>query len=270
MMGWFFGSWVRKALYLKTRDELENTRTQKAQVQSAFQNAERELTAMEKSRDWYKAEWEKLKVDQRDKDALCAEKNDLLQQVQNLEADVERLNEKVEATNKANATERQKLIAERDAISNEKDALHRDASKRYDEIKARNKEVMEDADALKDDLVQAEFDRDKFKDERDNFKEVIAEKDSEIEELADQHARAERALEDRKAVDAKRPVIEVEVYESTQGPKRSPCMRFVARHDGDVVAVSPPQGTRDKTHARERTALLSAARWVIVTEKGKA
>lgn len=189
------------------QDELEQTRTQKAQVQSAFQNAEKERIEAEKSRDWFKAEWEKgkrqidaLKQDQRDKDALCDEKNELRQQVQDLEADVERLNEKVEATNKANATERQKLISERD-------------------------------------------------------------------EAVDRAGRAEQTLEDRKAVDAQRPTIAVELYDSKQGRKATPCKRFVARYEGDVVAVSPPQGTIDEVHARERIALLSSARWIIVQRK---
>ena len=64
--------------------------------------------------------------------------------------------------------------------------------------------------------------------------------------------------------DANRPVVEVEVYDSKQGRKAQPCKRFVARHAGTVVAVSPPQGTNDDAHARERIMLLSQGRWVII------
>lgn len=211
------------------RDELEQTRTQKAQVQSAFQNAEKERLEAEKSRDWFKDEWEKgkqqidaLKKDQRDKDALCAEKNELLQQVQDLEADVERLNEKVEATNTANRNERIALIKERDDARSECGKLTH------------------------------------------KYRRMEGERD----EAVDRAKRAERCVEERKELDARRPIIEVELYESTQGPKRTPCMRFVGREgDRTVVAVSPPQGTRDEKHARERIAFLSRARWVIFRTK---
>ena len=78
----------------------------------------------------------------------------------------------------------------------------------------------------------------------------------------------EQATNLRNAI-AERPIVEVELYDSKQGRKAAPCMRFVGRHKGDVVAVSPPQGTPDIQHARKRIELLSNAKWVIVQRKKK-
>ena len=223
---------VQVSLRTKERDgaraELEATRTQKAQVQSAFQTLEREHKAMEKSRDWFKAEWEKGK-----------QEIDALQKAKRKAEDQRDSEMRIANEVKRDRNKMVDDLAHARAENKAKDARHRDAARKYDEIKS----------------------------ECDNLKEVIAEKDDEIEELADQHARAEKIIEDRKAVDAQRPTIEVELYDSKQGRKATPCKRFVGRYEGDVVAVSPPQGTPDETHARERIALLSTARWVIVQRK---
>ena len=240
-MGWFWSKWKQK--YLEMRDKRDIALDERNEAREQRNAAEVQVKLRTKERDEAQAAKDELYRDAAARyDQIKGERDEARTERDEARADVERLNEKVEVTNKANATERRKLIAERD------NAL------------ARNKEVMADADGLKDDLVQAEFDRDAAREQRDNFKAVISEKDDEIEMLSEQLATAEAQQNDR-------PVIEVELYDSKTGRKATPCKRFVGRHEGAVVAVSPPQGTPDEQHARERIALLSAARWVIISRK---
>ena len=84
-----------------------------------------------KERDKYKAEVDALKVDQREKDALCNEKNELLQQVSDLEAEVEKCREGAEVA----AAEKRSLIADRDGWKEDHDKLNTQNGQLHQRIK---------------------------------------------------------------------------------------------------------------------------------------
>lgn len=102
----------------------------------------------------------------------------------------------------------------------------------------------------REDLRAMKKDRNEWRDSAMALKEEFGEKKDEIARL--------------QTAEATRPVLAVTVYESKQGRKKAPCLRFVARDGKEVVAVSPPQGTPDMAQCRRRIALLSSARWDVV------
>ena len=173
-----------------------------------------------KSAEKRKKEIDALKVDQRDKDALCDEKSELRQQVENLESELEH---RTEAATTA-AAEKRSLIADRDGLREEKDKQDTQNGLLHKRIKT-----------------------------------LLEEKEAQRVELA--------RLRDK---EANRPVVEVELREGVQGPKRVPCFRYRAVNAGsDVVAVSAPQGVPTRDRVEKRIGLLSDARWVIYKVVGK-
>ena len=140
-MGWFWKTKREKQLeaQLQTaRDEASSNWGARMTAESDLKKVEKERDAerkakeaamdkavqMEGKRDQYKrerdearAERDALKVDQRDKDALCDEKNELHQQVENLESELEKSREGAAVA----AAEKRSLIADRDGWKEEKD-----------------------------------------------------------------------------------------------------------------------------------------------------
>ena len=110
---------------------VETLGSERDEARAEKEQAQRELAAMEKSRDHYRQEVDALKVDQREKDALCNEKNELLAQVENLEAEVEKCREGAEVA----AREKRSLIADRDGWKEDHDKLNTQNGQLHKRIK---------------------------------------------------------------------------------------------------------------------------------------
>ena len=255
-MGWFWKTKREKQL----EAQLQTARDEASSNWGARMTAESDLKKVEKERDTAQESLStmsaRVEALSNERDAERKAKEQAQRELAAMEKSRDHYRDEVENRNnrlETVAAEKRSLIADRDGWKEEKDKQDVQNGLLHKRIKT----LLEEKEAQRLELVE-------LRDKVANWNEYVPQLQSERNgfENAVRNLKAKYAEEEEA-----RPVIEVEVYDSKQGRKAQPCKRFVARHAGVVVAVSPPQGTNDDAHARERITLLSQGKWVIVQRK---
>ena len=215
-----------------------------------------------------------------DYDAVCAENDRLRKEKGDVVCDLQEEKNKAYNATVKHQEEAAEFKKERDSVIKENALLKNKRDKIVEEHIAQAKEIahlkqriraLKDMDAKRGADAQEELAQ--YHDQVVELKKELANKEEHIAQAVADLKLAEDKLSRIANMERTRPVVDVEIYPSSQGTKREECWRYKGSYtnpetkETKLLTLSPAQGTPTEEACEERVQFLNLAAWRIKERK---